>query len=134
MLSHAKRFLSTGDRRALPAVVIGVLVAITPLLLLPAPGDGGPITFAVRLMQVIAASIGLAVAATGVYSYRTRDLRPAMVATTTIVGLVIVGVVGGLVEITGGLLVPVWAWLLAATLVILGSLAVTYRFGSGERG
>ncbi|WP_265111847.1 hypothetical protein [Halosolutus halophilus] len=134
MERHVKRFLSTGDHRALPVVVMGILVAIAPFLLIPSPGDGGPITFAVRLMQVIAAVLGLAVAVTGIYSYRTGNLRPAMVTATTIFGLTIVGVVGGLVEMTGGPLIPIWAWLLAAALVLPASLAVTYRFISGEQG
>ena len=128
MENQSKYFPLTGDRRALPVVVLGifiVLIAVIPFLLIPSPGGGGPITFAVRFMQGIAALVGLGVTATGIYSYRTGNLRPAMAVGITIVGLVIVGAVGGLVETTGGPLIPVWVWLIAAALVILVSLGVT---------
>lgn len=119
----------TGDRRALPVSVLGLLAAIAPIILFPVPGDGGPITFGVRLVQAIAGVVGLGVAVTGVYSYRTGDLRPAIAATATIVGLAIVGAVGSYVETTGGPLAPVWVWLLATITVVSISFVATYRYG-----
>ena len=133
MKRQSKQFLSTGDRRALPVVLLGILIAIVPLILAPSPGGGGPITFVVRLMQAIAVLVSLGVVATGVYSYRTGNLRPAVAAATTIIGLLIVGVVGGLIETTGGPLIPIWVWVLAAVVAISASLAVTYRLVSGEQ-
>ena len=130
---QARRFLSTGDRRALPVVVLGILIAIIPFILAPSPGEGGPMTFVVRLLQAIAVLVGLGVVTTGVYSYRTGNLRPAVAAATTIIGLLIVGVVGGFVETTGGPLIPILVWILAAAVTISASLAVTYRFVSGEQ-
>ena len=133
MKHQSKQFLSTGDRRALPVVLLGTLIAIVPLILVPSPGDGGPITFGVRLLQAIAVLVGLGVGTTGVYSYRSGNLRPAVAAAMTIIGLLIVGVVGGLVETTGGPLIPIWVWILAAVVAISASLAVTHRFVSGEQ-
>lgn len=131
MKTRVTRFQSARERRALPVIVLGILVVVVPVLLVPSPGDGGPITFEVRLMQAIAAVIGLAVAATGVYSYRTGNLGPAMAAGTTVAGLVMVGIVGGVIGTAGGPLVPIRAWALSATLVVV-SIAVTYRFASGN--
>lgn len=127
MENQTKLGPSTGDRRALLVVVFGILVATIPFVLVPPSSPGDPVAFAVLLVQVIVAVVGLGVAATGVYSYRTGDLRPAIAATTTIVGLVIVGAVGGLVEMAGGPLVPIWVWLLATVTVVIISLTVTYR-------
>lgn len=109
MKERAEKGPSTRDRRALPVVVLGLLVSIVPVLLVPSPGSGGPITFAVRLMQAIAVLAGLGVVATGIYSYWTGNLRPAVTTGATVIGLVLVGVVGGFVEMTGGPLIPIWS-------------------------
>lgn len=115
------------DRRALLVVLLGVAVIFAPLFLLPGAGDGGPIAVVVGLAQAIAAVVGLVVAATGLYSDRTGDLRPAVAAAATVVGLLVVGVIGAAVELSVGRLVPLWGWFLAALLVILGAFGVTLR-------
>lgn len=127
MVEQAKPSPSVKDRRALPVVVLGILVAFVPFLLVPSPGSGGPITFAVRFMQTIAALVGVGVVGSGIYSYRTGNLRPAATAGSTVVGLILVGGIGGIVEMTGGPLIPIWIWALAALFVIGISLVVTHR-------
>ncbi|MFB6174268.1 MAG: hypothetical protein ABEI39_06460 [Halobacteriales archaeon] len=120
------------DRRALPVVVLGVLVAVVPVVLLLSPGDGGPVTVAVRLLQAVGALAGHLVAAAGAYSYWTGDLRPAAAAGTATVGLVAVGAVGALIETAGGPLVPIPAWLVAAAAVVVASLRLASRVGGVE--
>lgn len=133
MAEQAKPRPSAQDRRALPVVVLGILVASVPFLLVPSPGSGGPITFAVRLVQTIAALVGVGVVASGIYSYRTGNLRPAATAGSTVVGLILVGGTGGIVETTGGLLIPIWVWALAALSVVGVSLVVTDRLVDRQR-
>ena len=127
MQQHAEPMQPADDRRALPVVVLGILVAVVPVLLVPFPGDGGPITFAVRVMQGIAVIVGVGVMGTGYYSYRTGDLRPSVAAGSSILGLTLVGVVGGIVETTSGRFVPLWTWLLAVILVVGLSIIGAYR-------
>lgn len=124
---HAEQIQPADDRRAIPVVVLGILVAVVPFLLVPFPGDGGPITFAVRLMQGIAVVVGVGVMVAGYHSYRTGDLRPSVAAASSILGLTLFGVVGGIVETTGGPFVPVGVWLLSAILVVGLSVIGAYR-------
>jgi ABC-type amino acid transport system permease subunit len=114
------------DRRAIPVIGLGILLIFAPLFALPSAGDG-PIAVVVGLMQAIAAAVGLVVAATGLYSHRTGDLRPAVAAAVTVVGLLGLGVVGAVVELSVGRLIPIWAWFLAAVLVILGAFGLTLQ-------
>lgn len=115
------------DRRALLVVLLGVAVIFAPLFLLPGTSDRGPIAVVVGLAQAIAAAMGLVVAAMGLYSHRTGDLRPAVAAAATVVGLLAVGVIGAAVELTMGRLIPLWGWFLGAVLVILAAFGVTLR-------
>ncbi len=114
------------DRRAIPVIVLGLLVMFAPLFVLPG-ADDGPMAVAVGFMQAIAAAVGLVVAATGLYSHRTGDLRPAVAAGATVIGLLGVGAAGAVIELTVGRLVPIWAWFVAAVLVILGVFWLTHR-------
>lgn len=118
----------TPDRRLLIVVLLGLLVVFLPLFLVPTSGDAGPVGFAVRLMQAIAATVGVVVAAAGLYSYRTGDPRPGVAAAATVLGLVGVGLVGAAVELSGGRLVPPWVWFLAAVAVILAAFGLTLRY------
>ena len=131
MHDRTERFQLAETRYALLVVALGVAVVVAPLVLRPSPGSG-PIGFAVRSMQAIVAVVGLGVAATGVYSYRTGDPRPAVAAGTSIVALTVVGTIRGAVEMAGGPLVPVWVWVVAASAAVLASVAVTNRV-AGER-
>lgn len=131
MLDWTGRVESPGGRYVLPVVTLGVAVVVAPLVLVPSPGSG-PIGFAVRSMQAIVAAVGLGVAATGVYSYRTGDPRPAVAAGTSIIALTVVGTIGGAVEMAGGPLVPTWVWVVAASVAVLVSVAATNRV-AGER-
>lgn len=108
-------------RIPLAVIVLGILVAVLPLLFLPE--SSGPVAFAIRLMQGIAVLVGVGVVGTGFYSYRTGNPRPAVATALTILGLVLVGAIGGLVETSGGPLIPVWAWVVSAVLV--GAFAIT---------
>ena len=119
---------STGDRRALPVVVLGLLVGIVPSLAVRPPDDGGPVVVGVYVFWVVAGLVGLGTVAAGLRSYRTGDLRPAMTAATTVTGLVLVIAIGALVETSGGPLIPLWAWLVAGALAVGVALAVTNRF------
>ncbi|WP_254763191.1 hypothetical protein [Natrinema marinum] len=115
------------DRRALPVIALGVLVAAVPLLLFSSAGDGGPITFVFRMIQSVAALGGVSVAGIGYYSYRTGALRPAATVGLSIVGLALVGAIGGLIELSSGRFVPVPVWLLAAAGAIGGSATIASR-------
>lgn len=128
MAYRSKLVPTNGDRRAIPVIVLGIFVALLPFLFLPSPGDGGPITFVVRLMQGIALLAGIGVIYSGYYSYRTRNLRPAIAVGSSIIGLVVVGAVGGYVETSGGPLIPIWVWFLAAIVVIGISFWISYQF------
>ena len=127
MQQHVESNQPANDRRAIPVVLLGVLVAVVPVLLVPFPGDGGPITFVVRIMQGIAVIIGIGVVGVGYHSYRTGDLRLSLAVGSSILGLTLVGVIGGLVETSGGPLIPRWVWLLAAIVVVGLSVALAYR-------
>ena len=119
---------SAGDRRALPVVVLGLLVGIVPSLTVRPPDGGGPVVVGVYALWVIAGVVGLGTVAAGLRSYRTGDFRPAMTAATTVTGLIAVIAIGGLVETSGGPLIPLWAWLAAGALAVGVALAVTNRF------
>ncbi|EMA55495.1 MULTISPECIES: hypothetical protein [Halococcus] len=123
---------SNGDRRILPVIVLGVLVAIVPLFAIHPPSESRRIAVAVRVFQAISVAVGLGVISTGVYSYRTRNLQPAVTAATTVLGLVVVIVTGSLIELTGGPLIPIWGWVLAALLAIGIALAVTNRIVTAD--
>ncbi|EJN60013.1 hypothetical protein HSB1_21710 [Halogranum salarium B-1] len=110
-------------------VVLGVLVAVLPLVSLPE--SSGPMAFLISAVQVVAGVVGVAVAIAGVYSYRTGNPQAAVAAGLMIVGFVAVGAVGGLVETSGGPLVPIWVWMVSILVVVLGSLAVSDRVGDG---
>lgn len=110
-------------------VALGVLVAVLPLVSLPE--SSGPMAFLISAVQVVAGVVGVAVAIAGVYSYRTGNPQAAVAAGLMIVGFVTVGAVGGLVETSGGPLVPIWVWMVSILVVVLGSLAVSERVGDG---
>ena len=128
MHRHENTHGRANDRRALLVVGLGLLVAVAPFLLVPAPGDGGPITFVVRLAQVVAVLVGLGVAGTGYRAYRTGDLRPAAAIGLSVVALTLVGAVGGLFETSGGPLISIPAWLLAGIVAVGLSVWAAYRF------
>lgn len=114
--------------RGLPALValLGLLVAVLPLLYLPS--SSGPVAFAVLVMKAIGVVVGLGVIGVGLYSYRTGNPQPAMATGSAVVGLVVVGIVGGFVETTGGRLVPIWVWALSAVSVVVIAVVLTNRF------
>lgn len=118
-----KPLQSTESRRALPVIALGMLVVFVPFIISPFPGSGGPITVAIRVIQAIASVVGLGLVAVGLYSYRTGNLRPAGVAVTPVVGVLIVGIAGGVIEMTSGQLVPIWAWF-SATILVIALLSV----------
>lgn len=112
---------------ALPAVVLGPVVALSLLVLVPFPGDGGPITFVVRAAQVILLVFGAGVFALGVRGYRSGDVRPAVGAAATVLALSVVAAAGAYYETSIGFLVPMWVWLVAGVTAIALSLTATYR-------
>lgn len=107
-------------------VVLGVLIVVLPLVFFPT--SSGPVGFAVLMIKGIAIVIGLGVSVAGFYSYRTEKPRPAVATGLIVIGLVIVGLIGGWIETTGGPLIPIWAWALASILVIGLALAATSRY------
>ncbi|ELZ15593.1 hypothetical protein C478_05089 [Natrinema thermotolerans DSM 11552] len=107
-------------------LVLGLLVAAGPVLALPFPGDGGPITFAMRALQVATALIGAGVAWTGYYSYRTGRLRPSVAVGATVLGWMFVGVAGGLIETATAFFVPIWVWVVGALAVAGVSVLLAY--------
>ncbi len=112
---------------ALLVSALGILIVILPLIYLPSPG--GALAFPVLIMKGTGIVVGLGVVSIGLHSYRTGDPRPAVATGLTVIGLVTTGVLGGLVETTGGgFLVPIWMWFLASILVIGIAFLVAYRF------
>lgn len=119
------RDIELQNRFALSIVVLGLALAVLPLVLLPE--SSGPVAFALTMMQGIAIVVGLGVGTIGLYSYRTGNLRPALATGLSVIGLGVVGAVGAYVEMTGGPLIPIWVWLLSAMLIIGIVLMMTYR-------
>lgn len=120
---------SPDSRIIILVVILGVLVAVLPLMFLPK--SSGPVAFAVRLMQGIAGVVGLCVIGAGFYSYRTGNLRPGVATGLTVIGLILVGALGGIVETSGGPLIPIWAWFMSAILVIAFAVVTTNRVVNG---
>ncbi|KTG09464.1 hypothetical protein AUR64_16955 [Haloprofundus marisrubri] len=115
------------DRRALPIVVFGVLVALAPLMLAPFPGGGGPITFIVRLVQGLAVVVGIGVVGAGYRSYRTGKFRFSLAVVLSILSLILVAGIGGLVETSANLFIPIGVWLLAISVVVGLSVVLAFR-------
>lgn len=113
------------NRPALLVSLLGLLVAVLPLMYLP--GSSGPVAFAVLVMKAIGVVVGLGVVGVGLYSYRTGNPRPAMATGSAVVGLVAVGSIGGFVETTSGTLIPIWVWALSAVVVAGTAVVVTNR-------
>lgn len=107
--------------------LLGAVVAVGPLAAVPSPGEGGPITLAVRTMQAAVLAVGAAVAGTGVYTYRTGDRRPALAAAGVVAGLALVFGVGALVELRTGAFVPVPVWVLTTALAVVVPALLAYR-------
>lgn len=114
--------------KGLPFLVslLGLLIAVLPLVYLPT--SSGPVAFAILMMKAIGVLVGLGVVGVGLYSYRTGNSQPAMATGLAVIGLVVVGVIGGLIETTGGPLVPIWVWAISALLVVGLAIIVTTRF------
>jgi hypothetical protein len=112
---------------ALPAIVLGPAVALWLLVLVPFPGDGGPMTFVVSAAQVLLFVLGAGVFALGVRGYRSGNVRPAVAAAVTVVALSVVGAAGAYYETNVGFLVPTWVWLVAGVAAVALSLIATYR-------
>lgn len=118
---------------AVAAVLVGVVIMAVPFLLLPLPehpGGGGPINFAVLMMYGILGTLGLLVAALGVYAAHTGNAHPAVTAVTTVSGWAILGGIGWVIETSGGPLIPIWAWVLAVVGVsLIGHLVANRTVG-----
>lgn len=122
---------SSDNRISLAVVALGILVAVLPLLLLPE--SSGPVAFAIKLMQAIAVIVGLGVVGAGFYSYRTENLRPAVATGLIVIGLLLLGALGGIVETSGGPLIPIWAWFVSVILVIAFAIVTTNRVVNGRQ-
>lgn len=114
------------DRLPLLVSALGVLVAVLPVAYLPS--SSGALAFVMLVAKGISVTTGLGVVCVGLYSYRTGDPRPAAVAGSMVVGLIVVGVVGGLVESVSGHFIPIWGWFSSAVLVVGAAPILTYRF------
>ena len=112
----------------LPFIVsaLGVLIALVPVISLPS--SSGAVAFAVLAIKGIGILVGLGVVGVGIHSYHTGDRRLAAVTGVTVLGLFVVGVVGGLIEATTDLLVPIRAWFSSAILVIGLAYTMVARF------
>lgn len=117
------------DRLPLLVSALGVLVVVFPVAYLPS--SSGAVAVVVLAAKGIGVAAGLAVVGVGLYSYRTGDHRPAAVAGSVVVGLVVVGAIGGLVESVSGRFVPIWVWFSSAVLVVGAAPILTYRFVDG---
>lgn len=115
----------------LPLLVsgLGILVAVLPVVLLPS--SSGAVAFVVLVTKGIGVTAGLGVVGVGLYSSRTGDHRPAAATGLVVIASVVVGVIGGLVEVTSGLLVPIWVWFSSAMLAVGVAVVLTYRFIDG---
>ena len=116
---------SSGDWRALPVMVLGILIAIAPVVAVPFP-EAGALTFVIRFAQVVGIVVGAGVAFVGYRSYRTGDLRPSAALGLSVVGVGVVGVVGNAIEQTSGL-IPLWVWGVAAIAVVVMAVLLAYR-------
>lgn len=130
MTPHVQQLMSdqsVDDRRAIPVVVLGLLVGVGPILYVPFPGDGGPITFIVRALQIIAFLFGVCIMGIGYHSYRTGKIRIATAIGSSTVGVAAVVVLGRITESSVGLLIPFWTWITAITVVVGLSVMATFR-------
>ena len=112
----------TVDQISVSVAVLGLLVALFPIVYLGLPREIHELTFPVLFMQFTGVIVGLAVIWAGYYSKKSGDILPALGSGLFIIGLVLVGVIGALVETLGGPLVPIWVWGVSALAV--GGIAV----------
>lgn len=122
MSSRTESRTASLDQIPILVSLLGLLIAVLPLLLLPS--SSGALLFPVLIMKFLGVVVGVGVAGTGFYSHRTGNLRPALFTGSAVVGLLVVGIVGGLVEWTGGPLVPIWLWILSAVFAMGIAVAV----------
>lgn len=107
-------------------VLLGVFIGILPLIFLPS--SSGALVFPVLIMKSLGVMVGVGVAGTGLYSYRSGNPQPAMVTGSAVIGLLIVGIIGGFIETSSGYLTPIWLWVLSAILVITLAVILPTRF------
>ena len=125
MASHRESQTSPSNRVPLLVSFLGLLIVILPLIYLPS--SSGALAFPVLIMKFLGIVVGVGVASTGLDSYRTGNLQPAMVTGSAVIGLLSVGIIGGLIETSGGPLIPIWLWVLSAVLTIGAAIILTTR-------
>lgn len=117
------------------AFVTGGLVIVLPFVYFGGPGslDDGPVRFAVLVMESILVGVGVGIIATGRYSQRTGDPGPAIWAVATLCNLAVLGAISAAVEMSGGPLVPIPVWFVAALLAIGVAVWMTNRILDRQR-
>ncbi|PSP85092.1 hypothetical protein BRC83_04070 [Halobacteriales archaeon QS_1_68_17] len=119
------------DRRPLPLVLVGVLLAVVPAVALYSPADRGPVGVAVLVVQALALVVGLSVAGVGYYSARTGNPAPALWVAVALAWLAVLGVAGALVETRGGPLVPIPVWVVGVLAGLAVATLATRRYAPG---
>jgi hypothetical protein len=121
-------------RLALPACVLGPVVALAPVVGLGVsnPLGNGPIAFAVGVAQLVLGFVGLAVFALGVHGYRTERVRPAVFAAATVLALAVVAGIGAFYELYVGFLVPMWVWAVTVAIAIAAGYGTTVRLAGRD--
>ncbi|AQL44610.1 hypothetical protein BV210_17710 (plasmid) [Halorientalis sp. IM1011] len=120
---------TSGTFWGLLAVVVGILVIVLPIHFLGlAFFESGPIAAFVIMVEVVLGLVGLGIAGTGIYSYRTGNQSPAIAAIAMICSLTIVFRIIWYIEIHLYGLVPIWLWVSIGLLTLTASLWLTYQF------
>lgn len=129
MVSHRESPTIPSELVPLLVLCLGVLIAILPLIFLPS--SSGALIFPVLIMKFLGVMVGVSVAGTGLYSYRTGNHQTAMITGLSVIGLLIVGIIGGFIETSSGYLIPIGLWMLSTTSVIVLAVILTTRFLGG---
>ena len=113
----------TVDQLSYLVISLGLFVALLPIAYLGLPGgEFHELTMPVLIMQSTSLVIGIGVICIGYYSKKSGKVLPALATGSFVIGLVVVGFIAAIVEMSGNFLIPVWLSVLM--ILITGIVAV----------
>ena len=113
----------TVDQLSYLVVSLGLLVAFLPIAYLGLPGgEFHELTMPVLIMQSTGLVIGISVVCIGYYSKKSGNVLPVLATGSFVIGLVVVGFVAAIIEMSGDFLIPIWLSILLV--LVTGTVAV----------